>query len=221
MVDKYTAKGVKKVIADNPELLMASLQSQQKVAYEKQMKKAAAGLKDHGEALREDADSPVVGPKDAKVTLIEFFDYHCGYCKKVTPAFEQALKENDDVRVIFKEFPILSEDSRLAAKASLAVSKLKPESYFEFHKLLMEHRSEYTEAAINGYAEKVGISADALKKEMAADWIEKELAEVADLAGKVGIQGTPGIIIGDELIPGAMEYEAMKFRIKAARELAK
>lgn len=212
---------VKKVIEDNPDLIMTSLQNMQKKAYEKNMKKAADGLKEHKDDLFKSKYSPVVGPKDAKITLVEFFDYHCGYCKKVAPAFKQALEENKDVKVIFKEFPILSPDSRKAAEAALAFNKLKPESYFAYHQALMDHRSAYTEEALLGYAKKLGVNGDALKKEMSADWVQKELADVADLAGKLGVQGTPGIIIGDELIPGAMEYDAMKFRIKAARELAK
>lgn len=211
---------VKRVIEDNPDLLMSSLQNMQKKAYEKEMKKAAEGLKTYKDEIYTSEHSPVVGPKDAKVTLVEFFDYHCGYCKKVAPAFKQALEENPDVKVIFKEMPILSPDSRLAAQAALAVSKIKPDVYFAFHQLLMEHRAAYNESTLAELAGKVGVDAAALKKEMAAEWVEKELASVASLAEKIGVRGTPGIIIGNELIPGAMDYEAMKFRIKAARELA-
>jgi protein-disulfide isomerase len=210
----------KKVITDNPELIMESLNNLQKKSYENKMKQASEGLKTSQKELYADAHSPVAGAKDAVVTVVEFFDYHCGYCKKISPVMKQVLDENKDVNVIFKEYPILSPDSREASRASLAIYALAPEKYFEFHQLLMDYRGEYSAEKLAEFAGKVGVSADALKSEMAKEWVEKELQDVAALADKLGVQGTPAIVIGEELIPGAMEYKAMEFRIKAARDLA-
>jgi protein-disulfide isomerase len=211
---------VKRVIDENPDLIMASLQNMQKKMYEKEMKKSAEGLKTYKEEIYNSKTSPVAGDKNAKVVLVEFFDYHCGYCKKVAPALKQALDENKDIKVIFKELPILSPDSRKAAQAALAVYKLKPEVYFGYHQLLMEHRGAYTDEKLAEMAEKLGVNEKSLKTEMNASWVEQELEATKDLAAKLGVQGTPGIIIGNELIPGAIDYEAMKFRIKAAEDLA-
>ncbi len=211
---------VKDVISENPELLMASLKSMEKKMYEKQMAKAAEGLKNYKKELLEDKNSPVAGAKNAKVTIVEFFDYHCGYCKKVAPTMKRVLEEHDDVRIVFKEFPILSPDSHNAARAALAVYSLKPEKYFDFHQMLMEHRAEYSDATLQDFASKLGIDAEDLQKAMKSDAIEDELKQATDLAQKLGIQGTPAIIVGDELIPGAVEYDALEFRIKAAKNLA-
>lgn len=208
---------VKRVIADNPQLLMDSLQSLQRKNYEKQMEQAKDGLSKYQKELKEDELSPFVGDKNAKVTVIEFYDYHCGYCKKVAPTFKKLVESYPDIKVIFKEFPILSPDSHSAARAALAVSKLNPSKYFTFHQMLMETQGAYSDDVLKKLAGKVDVNGEKLLAEMQKDWVTKQLQDVATLAGNLGIQGTPAIIVGNELIPGAIEYDALEAKVKALK----
>jgi protein-disulfide isomerase len=212
------AQIVKQVINENPEVILQSLQNMQKRAYEQQRVTSAEGLKDHMDEIKASKTSPVVGAADAPITIVQFFDYHCGFCKRMTPVVKEVLEKHKDVKIVFKEFPILSEDSNLASRASIAVFTLAPAKYFDYHQALIAHQGEYTQAALNQYAEKVGISSADLEKAMQSDAVKKEIEQVAALARSIGVQGTPGIVIGEELIPGAMPFEDMDRRIKALRE---
>ena len=210
---------VKEVLNNNPELIVESLQGLQKRAYERQMAQSAEALKTNMAELKSSKTSPVIGPEDAPLTVVEFFDYHCGYCKRMTPVIAKVLENHKDVKFVMKEFPILSQDSQLASRAALAVSMLKPNAYFDFHQKLINHKGQYSQEALNKYAKELGISADALQKAMQDPAVVQELESVKKLAESIGVQGTPGIIIGEELIPGAMSYEDMEFRLKALREM--
>lgn len=212
------AEVVKEVLNNNPQLIVDSLQNMQKKAYEEQMANAAKALKSNMKELKDTKHSPVVGKTDAAITVVEFFDYHCGYCKRMTPVMQQILEKHDDVNFVMKEFPILSEDSQLASRASLAISKLKPAKYLDYHQMLINHKGQYTQEKLNEYAGKVGVSGDELQKEMQADWVIKELESVKKLANDVGIQGTPALIIGEELVPGAVSFEDLERRINAIRD---
>jgi protein-disulfide isomerase len=208
---------VRDTIADEPELIVESLQSMQRKAQEAEQREAAAKLGEKRDLLEESETSPVVGAKDPEVTVVEFFDYQCGYCKRITPVIAQALEEHKDVRVVFKEFPILSAGSRLAAQASLAVSRLKPEEYFNFHTRVIEHKGQYTQSVLEDIAKDFGIKAADLKKEMQADWVNQELNETKKLAQELGIRGTPALVVGEELVPGAVSYSALKELIEKER----
>lgn len=208
---------VKRVIADNPQLLADSLQSLQRKRYEEQAAKAKEGVSKFKDQIFGDENSPVVGDKDAKIAVVQFYDYHCGYCKKVAPTFQKLLDNHSDVKVIFKEFPILSEDSKSAARAALAISKLSPSKYFDFHQLLMGTQGAYSEDKLKELAGKVGVNGDELWKAMQEDWVSQQLQDVAELAGNLGVGGTPAIIVGNELIPGAIEYDALEAKVKALK----
>jgi protein-disulfide isomerase len=212
IVDKY--------ILDNPETLVRSLQSLQAKQFGEQKAAPSVDLKDKHDELYNNAQSPVVGPEDAKVTVVEFFDYHCGYCKRMFPVIKKLLAENKDVRVIFKELPILAPDSREASKAALAVSVLAPEKYFEFHEKLMEHRGNYDLATLKKFAGDMGVDGAKLEEEMNKSWVNDQLTKVSSLAQSIGVQGTPAMVIGDEIVPGAIDYQALAYRVKVAEGLA-
>lgn len=208
---------VREVIADEPEMVVNSLQSMQAKEQEQLQAKMSESLEKYEEELKKSPNSPKVGAKEPKVTLIEFYDYHCGYCKRVTPVIARVLKEHDDVQVVFKEFPILSEDSQLAARAALAFSRLKPEMFFEYHVALMDHKGKYKQEDLNRMAKKFGVEGDALQKEMQAGWVTRELQDTKKIARDIGVRGTPAMVVGQELIPGAASYEAVEQLINEAR----
>jgi protein-disulfide isomerase len=209
---------VKDYITNHPEVMMDSLKAFQSKQAQQAQNKAQEALKDKGKELYEDKNSPSVGAKKPDVTVVEFFDYHCGYCKKMVPAVTNILKDDKKVRFVFKEFPILSEDSEKAAKASLAVYRLKPEKYLEYHTALMSLPGKFDEAALIDAAKKLDIDGDKLKTEMAKPEIAEEIKKTRELAGSLAISGTPGFVVADQLYPGAIPDEQLKKIIQDARE---
>jgi protein-disulfide isomerase len=211
-------KIVKETIANNPELIMESLKKNQEKQRADADKKSKAALKDRAKEILADKNAPIAGNPKGDVTVVEFFDYHCGYCKKMLPTVTDLIKSDKKVRVMFREFPILSPDSEMAARAALAVFHLKPESYFDFHTALMNISGKYDEAMLIDEAKKLGIDEDKLKKEMESKWVDEELKKSRDLADALAIRGTPAFIVGDQLIPGAASLEDLKKAVAAARK---
>lgn len=168
--------------------------------------------------LLNDPAAPVVGNPDGDVTLVEFFDYHCGYCKRVMPAVMKSLEEDPGLRIVYKEFPILGPDSVLASRAALAAHRIAPEKYFEFHIALMSSRPRLNEMRILGIAEDIGLDIDALVAEMKDPEIEAIIERNRALAAALGIDGTPGFVIGDQIIPGAIDLETIRGLIAQARQ---
>lgn len=218
MTQKDLEAFIKKYLTENPELVADAMQNLRKRQMEEMKLKAEKSLKRNMEALTKDPSSPSVGPKDADVTVVEFFDYHCGYCKHMLPAITKIMKEDPKVRFVFKEFPILSEDSALAAKAALAVYKLAPGKYMDFHAELMKYNGKYDEKTLGDFAGKLGINKEKLKEVMDSDEVKAALKKTRELALDLEIRGTPAFVIGENFMPGAIDEDQMRDAIKAARE---
>ena len=224
--DEHIKDVVDKYIIDNPETLVRSLQSLSKGDAQGKANEAnpassgSATVKEKHAELFQDANSPFVGKADSTAVVVEFFDYHCGYCKHMFPNIKKLLADNPNAKVIFKELPILSPDSRTAAQAALAVHKIDPTKYFAFHEALMQYSDAFDIAALKKIASDNGIDPNAMEKEMAADWVATELTHVSTLAQSLGVQGTPALVIGQDMIPGAIDYDQLKLRVKAAEGMS-
>ena len=208
---------VKRVIKEQPEIIIESLESMKSREQANAQKKQTETLKTSKDALFKNPLTPFIGNPKGDVTVVEFFDYHCGYCKRMLPVMQELVKQDKNVKVLFKEFPILSEDSGLAARAALAVNKLSPKRYFDYHTKLMNHKGEFTEDALLKYADEVGVDRESVRKESNAEWVTKYLAEVRGLASKLDIQGTPAMIIDSQIFPGATDLDTLKAAIAKAR----
>jgi protein-disulfide isomerase len=149
--------------------------------------------------------------------LVEFYDYSCGYCKKVFPSVAKLIEEDKNLKVVFKEFPILGPNSVITAKAALAANIIAPEKYLEVHEKLMNSRITSKENLID-IVSSLGIDKDKLSSEMESDKVQKIIDDNKDLARDLGISGTPAFVIGDEFVPGAVSFEQMKEIIKQQRE---
>lgn len=154
----------------------------------------------HRDALRNDRESPVLGDPRGDVTIVEFFDYACSYCKALEPRLESALRSDPHVRLILKEFPILTPESLIAARASLA--SRRQHKYREFHEALMAYRGSWDEQAIFSTAQSVGLNIDRLRRDMAAPGIANEFIENFNLARGLRIFQTPSFVVGDHLLTG-------------------
>ncbi len=202
----------------HPEVLMemsAALRQKQRAAMEEKAKQALA---DNHAALFDDPADPVVGNPKGDVTVIEFFDAECPYCKKLAPDLRRLMAVDPGVKLIYKEFPILGPGSMAAAKAALAARRQG--KYEAFHDALMadatpEH--QLAEPRILQIAKAAGLDVARLKTDMASPEIAAKIAANIDLARKIGLTGTPGLIIGGSLVPGAMPYEALKQAVAEAR----
>jgi protein-disulfide isomerase len=203
-------------ILAHPEVVMEALQ-----AYDQQQKdKEAAGQKqaitERSDELLHDAGDPVGGNPDATLTVVEFFDYHCPYCKAVAPEFLSTVQSDGNLRVVFKEFPILGDSSVFAAKVALAAEKQG--KYIDMHRALMALKGDLSEDAVYGAAKAQGLDVDKLKQDVAAPDIEERITKTYDLARALGIHGTPAFIIGDELIPGALPMSELMQKVDKQRK---
>lgn len=214
---------VRDVLVDNPEVLEVLLRHPEilQEASHVLVKKAEAqrqALTANAKALFDDGVSYVAGNPKGDVTLVEFFDYRCGYCKQVQPSLQTLIKEDPKLRVVLKELPVLGPDSVIAARAAIAaLEQDKGGKYFAFHNAMMGFRGQLTEPEVFRMATASGLDLTKLKADMAAPKVEQVIRANLALAEKLGINGTPGFVIGQELVPGAISLDAMRQLVKAAR----
>lgn len=208
---------IEKWIEKNPKFIVEKIIQMQKKEMEQQQKNSQVKLSERKKEIFKDKNSPVFG--DGNVTVVEFFDYACGYCKKAHEVVEQLIGQDKKITIIFKEFPILSKDSEELSKIALAVNAIDSKSYKKVHDKFMTSQVRNKEEAISAAVE-VGVNEDKLKKYL--DSNDKELTKIIEenrkLATELGIGGTPAFVIGDELIPGYLDIEALKEKVKQNRK---
>lgn len=210
-------KIVREYLLKNPETIVEALQAYEAQQHAASEKASAAAIVPLRQELERDPAAPVAGNPKGGTTIVEFFDYRCGYCKRMVPTIQSLLKSDGDIRYVFREFPILGPESVTASKAALAVWKLSPEKYFPFHIALMESRGALTEARVFELAQAQGIELQRLRTAMADSAIEEHLRRTAELARKINVNGTPAFVIGGRLVPGAVELDQLKELIAAGR----
>lgn len=175
----------------------------------------SAMITENAQALFHTPGDPVAGNSEGDVTVVEFFDYACGYCKMMLPRLRQMLDEDPGVRLVFKDFPILSETSVTAAKAALAARR--QDKYVPFHMALMGARGRLGEDRIYAIARDVGLDVTLLKQDMNRPDVAQTIADNRQLARTLGISGTPAIIVGNAMTSGAISFEDLKAEIADAR----
>lgn len=210
---------VKKAIMDNPQSILDSVEKHQIAKQEQELEKIREQIAVFQDSLGETYAPYTVGNPKGDVTVVEFFDYNCGYCKKAFEEVNKLIGEDKNVRVVFFEMPILGEQSSEAAKWSMAAAKQG--KYFDFHRALMEFTGPKTEENLTELAKKSGVDADKAKKEKESPEIAKQIEANIAKAQELGFSGTPGFLIGKRPVFGYMELEAMKTAINTEREDAK
>ena len=207
-------KIVREYILQHPEVIAQAAnlyQAHEKAAAKARVEAAVtAKLTD----LQQDPSSPVTGAAGG-VTIVEFFDYHCGYCRRSEPTIEKVLAEHPDIKFVFKEFPILGAESLLAAKASLAANKQG--GYLKLHQALMTLPGSITMEAIEQLAAKQGLNVAKLKTDMESAEVKAALDKNRELGLQVGVTATPSFIIGSELVPGAVDAATFERLIAQAK----
>ena len=220
--DEQQKKAIESLIHDyllaNPEVLLQSVREYSQRQEMSEQEKVKQKLADLSDLLENSPGSPVAGNPKGSVTVIEFFDYRCGYCKKVFPTVQKLLKDDKDIRYVFKEFPILGPVSQIATRASLAMWLTDPTKYTSFHSAMMTSRGQLDEARIFKIAQEVGYDADEIRNKMNDPAVENEIATNMRLASELGISGTPAFIVGNHIVPGAVDLATLQQLVQAARK---
>ena len=213
-------KAIEEIIHDylmqNPDVLIDALREAETKANSEADVKAAQVLRDRRHEVFDDPATPVGGNPKGDVTIVEFFDYRCPYCKQVHPAIQKLLDQDPKLRFVYKEFPVLGEQSDIAAHAALA-ARLQGK-YEPLHNAMMAAKGQITEDVVYRLAGSVGLDVDRLKRDMADPEIDRALNANRALAKALELRGTPGFVIGDHLIPGAIDFDALKTMVADARK---
>ncbi len=209
---------VREVLVKNPEILIEAMNALETKQQAEAGKAAKAAIAANRKAIFDDGVSYVAGNPQGDVTIVEFFDYRCGYCKQVQPSLMTLLKEDSKVRLVLKELPVLGPESVVAARAAVAaMEQNQGAKYLDFHNAMMEFRGQITEAEVLRLAAAAKLDIAKLKTDMSAPKTEQILRANLALADTLGIQGTPGFVIGDQLVPGAVPLETLRQLVKEAR----
>lgn len=208
------AEIVERTLREKPELVLQALEELQRrdvAATERRV------IAERAAEIFDDPAAPVGGNPQGDVTLVEFFDYRCGYCKRVHPVIEKLLAEDGNIRFVYKEFPILGPDSDYAARAALAS---RPQGKYQaFSDALMSARGKLDQARVQAIAAEVGLDVAALTRTMAEQRteIEDAIALNLDLTRDLAINGTPAFVLGETVVRGAADYDTLKGLVAETR----
>ena len=227
-IEQYMAENppsnqvIEAYLREHPEVIVASLEKFQRDQREaQQMAQAHADLtlvSDNEKEIFEDGYSFVAGNPDGDITLVEFSDYNCGYCKRAHSVVADFIEADGTIRLVVKEFPILGPGSTLAARAALA-SAMQDDSkkYGAFNDALMKHRGSHSEATVMKIAESVGLDLEQLEVDMESPEVDERVSRTFELAQKLSINGTPAFILGNQVVRGFVPVEELSRLAKAAR----
>jgi protein-disulfide isomerase len=162
----------------------------------------------------------VLGNPQGNITMVEFFDYNCGYCKRALPDMLTLLKTDSNIKFVLKEFPVLGEGSVDAAHVAVAVRMQDStgKKYIEFHQKLLGGRGPADKAHALAAAKEVGFDMARIEKDMNSDEVKATIDETMKLADVLGVSGTPSYVVGSELVVGAVGLDSLKEKIAAARK---
>lgn len=207
---------VLETIRENPQILLEAMSLLEAQESQAQAAAVSAALDAERETLERDPNAPVLGNPEGNVTVVEFFDYNCPYCRRATPELTGLLEGDANVRLVMREWPILSEGSVYAARAALAAREQG--KYQEMHEALMALEQPADEASVLRLAEVLGLDLDRLEADMASPQIDEHLATSMRLAEALGFSGTPSFVIGNQPIPGFVEQAVLEDAVEQARD---
>ncbi len=200
------------VLTQNPKIIGDAMTAFQRYQAEEQERALNEMYAAHAAEINDETNLPFVGPKDAKVTVVEFFDFNCGYCKRLSASIEKIVADNADVKVVFKPLTFLG--SVYQAKGGMAANKQG--KFLEYYKEVMDFQGRMTEADVDAVATKIGLNIDQFKADLNSDETNKALSSVNDVAQAVQVDGVPMVFVNAKRIP-AMSPEPIQEAINAAK----
>lgn len=221
MQKKEMGDFIREYILENPEILLEAQEALQHKQQQEQLAKAGQSIADNQKAIFASDHDIALGNPDGDVTVVEFFDYNCGYCKRALSDMEEILEKDKNVRFVLKELPILGPDSLAAHKVSAAVRDIAPEKYGAFHRTLLGSEGRASEESSIAVAVGLGLDEAEIRKTMQEKPHDDAVREAYSLANDLGITGTPSYVIGRETVFGAVgagELEEKIANIRACGE---
>ncbi len=206
---------ISQYLKDHPEEVLTALRLAQANAEKQKAADAQLAVAQKQDQIFNNPADPVVGNVNGDVTVVEFFDYRCPYCKRVADSLMTLVKDDPNVKVVYKEFPILGPESVVAARIALAAQRQG--KYEQVHTAFMAHKGSFEQSDLLELAASVGADPAKLAADMQDPAIQGQLQATESLAAALGITGTPGFLFGKKLIPGAVSLEDMKNFVAAAR----
>jgi protein-disulfide isomerase len=215
---KEIEKIVKNYLITNPEIFLEAQTALEAKMEKEQAEKLKVAIAENAKEIYRDPQADLAGNANGDITVVEFFDYNCGYCKRGLHDVIKLVESDPKVRVVFKELPILSKGSEEASRVAIASGKQG--KYWDVHKAMLEAKGVMNEANALAIATKLGLDIDKLKKDMASPEVEAEIKKSEALAKKMGVNGTPHFLVGDRAIPGAPEdlYDQLSKHVTELRK---
>jgi len=206
-------------IVAHPEVLQEAMSEFEKRQQVAETEKARTAIKDQSQAIFNSSRQVTLGNRNGDVTLVEFFDYNCGYCKQALSDMNTLMKDDGKLRIVLKEFPVLGPGSTEAAQVAVALRMQDPtgEKYLVFHQKLLGSRGQADKARAMAAAQEAGADMARIEADLRSDEVKASLEESFKLAESLGINGTPSYVVGNELVVGAAGLAALKEKIKQAR----
>ncbi|MGH1403850.1 MAG: DsbA family protein [Alphaproteobacteria bacterium] len=207
----------KEFLYENPEIILEAVDRFRANQEKKSRQSAQENLEQYKEYFAQ-SDLPMAGNPDGDVTIVEFFDYNCGYCRKAFADLVKLIEEDSNVRVVFQEMPILSPASRKMAMISLAAHQQG--KYFEMHKALMDYKGNQGDEAFYKVAEGLGLDVEKLKADVESPAMAANIKKFLERGQSLGIRGTPGFVVGDKVFPGYIGLKGLRDAVATARKAA-
>jgi protein-disulfide isomerase len=214
-------KIIKEYLVSHPEVLQEAMSEFEKRQSAAELEKQVAGVKQNKEVLFNSTHQVTLGNPKGDVTMVEFFDYNCGYCKKALGDMLTLLKSDPNLKVVLKEYPVLGPGSLEAAQVAVAArmqDKTGGKKYLDFHQRLLGGHGAADKARALAAAKDAGFDMARLEKDMASDEVRETLKETMKVADAIGLNGTPSYIIGSDVVIGAQGYDVLKEKVDAARK---
>jgi len=213
---------IRETLLKNPEIIqeaMVELERRNTVAQAQAQRSAVTAEKAR---LIDPATSVIVGNPQGDVTIVEFMDYNCGFCKRAMEDVRALAKDDPKLKIVIKDFPILGPDSVEASRVALAVrSQLQGQKYFDFHAKLMATKGRINAAKALEVAKESGVDVERARKEMEGPAVRAAIEDTVALGDRLGLTGTPAFILGDEVVFGAVGPGPLKVKIEALRKCGK
>lgn len=212
---------IRSYLLENPEVIIEAIQIMQE---KQRMAKLLPVLHKYDDYLVKEKNAPEIGNPNGDVTLVEFFDYRCGYCKRHYPEIKRLVAEDKNLRIVFKQYPILdyngqNQISRKAAYGALAAQKQG--KFFAYHDAMMTMQGSLTESRITEVAEKIGLDMTAFHKDLNSPLMEKRIMNSLVIGSELELTGTPSYVVGNRILTGALGIDKMKEAIAKARKAKK
>jgi protein-disulfide isomerase len=211
---------VREYLLKHPELLQEVMNEFDKQQVQAEAEKHRAAVQEHGATIFTSPRQVTLGNPQGDVTVVEFFDYNCAYCRRAMSDMLDLLKNDGKLKFVLKEFPVLGEGSQQAAQVAAAVrmqDKTGGKKYLEFHQKLLGGRGQADKARALAVAKEVGLDVARIEKDMASDEVKATIEENFKLAEALGLNGTPSYVVGSDVVVGAVGLNALKEKVNTAR----